>query len=302
MSFTFAQPVALRPGHDTVVRRALLGLQCRDLVDHRVVAEGLRVELVDLWRPERRRDLVANRSGVFVLHDFPGLNSFGDVPAGASPADSSTTASSPGDEAGRWRLTVRDTLARYLPLTLAPTLPAEGLLGLAGGAVSPAGPHSDTDPWLPLYSAPTRPLPVAQASLRTELRRASAPDQPVPWARLELWLGSEVIGEGMSDANGRALLVFALPRPREATLRTSPAGSATRFDWPVTLRAFSQPGIGLGLGSGAAPDLESLLAQPEATLLDRPDAPPVPLGPLTLRAGETLVVTGTTSSFLYVAD
>ena len=40
---------------------------------------------------------------------------------------------------------------------------------------------------------------------------------------------------------GRALLVFPLPRPREATLGTSPAGPPVGLDWTVNLRAFWNP-------------------------------------------------------------
>ena len=270
----------LRPGFDAVVRSPLLGVQFRDAVDGRVVADGLRVEIEDLWQPGRKRALEANRSGVFALHEFAGMRGFeGDI-VDSPPAP------------GRFRVTAVDPLGRYVATAFSPPLPCPGLYAPAS-----AGSPSAAPTHVPLYSAATRPLPVAMASLRTELRRAFDDDLPVPWARLVLRAGTQQLAEGLSDAAGRVLLVFPMPRPPQPALRASPGMPGTRFEWTVTLHAYGSA----ERSADEIPDLDDVLAQPEVTLLQGA-SPPVPLAPLTLTGGETLVVPGPSSPFLYVAE
>jgi hypothetical protein len=272
----------LQPAFDRVERHALLGVMCRDAVDGRLVSDGLQVELLDLWRPAWTSRLAANRSGVFALHAAPGLRGFGDDAIGSPPAT------------GRWRLIVSDPLGRYLPTAASPMLPHDGLFGAGSGAV--AGSPPAFLPFVPLYSAATRALPPAMQSLRTELRLADEPDRPASWARLELWLGSQRLAEGIADAMGRAQLIFPLPRPREAPLSASPAEAGNRFEWTVTLRAYWHAERRADL----VPDLDDVLAQPCVGLVES-SSPNLPLVPLLLRAGETLIARGATSSYLYVA-
>lgn len=274
----------LAPGFDRIVRHAVLGLQCRDAVDGRVVADGLRVRLHDGWRSAWTAELAANRSGVFVLHAAPGLHGFGAAAAVVSPA-----------EPGRWRLEIEDVQGRYLPVAAEPLLPLDELFGVGPGA-APASPP-DALPYVPLYSAPTRPLPPALQALRVELRRAADPDAPAAWTRLELWLGTQRLAEGLAGADGQALLVFPLPRPREVPIGVSPAEAGERFEWTVELRAFRSAAV----AAAPWPTLASLLAQPSAALLDA-GSPPLPPAPLVLRAGVPLVARGATASYLTVAD
>jgi hypothetical protein len=285
-------PPTLAPGFDTVVRTALLGVTFRDAATLRSVADGLRAEVVDTWQPQRRVALAANRSGVFVLHRFPGLPGFGDTaapPAPTSPA-----------EPERYRLEVHDTAGRYLPAATPVTLPHEGLFGLPGSYDSPA----DTTPYVPLFSAATRSVPPPLAELRAELRRASDPGTPVPWALLELWLGPLRLAQGLADAEGRVLLPFPLPRPREPGLRDSPGTLDERWSWDVTLLAFWSPTVPASPPDDeppTLPDLDTLLTQPPAALLQQP-SPPLPLAPLRLHAGVPLLARSAGASFLFVAD
>ena len=78
---------------------------------------------------EANQSLSANRSGVFALHDFPGLRSFltpdeadGQVPV----ADDLVALVSPDEP--RFRLTLHDTQGRYLDMALTPSL-GQGLWG-----------------------------------------------------------------------------------------------------------------------------------------------------------------------------
>ncbi len=278
---------ALQPGFERIVRSALLGVQFRDALDGRVVAEGLQVQIQDLWQPSRRLVLTANRSGIFALHAFAGMRGFGDDALDSPPSP---------PETGRFKLTARDTLGRYLPVSLLPELPdlrGAGLWSPVAAWTSPLNPV----PHVPLFSATTRPLPVAMASLRAELRRASQPGQPAPWARLELWLGSTRLAEGQADDGGRALLLFPVPRPREAMLGTSPAGAPPPFEWTVSLRAFWDAAN----RAGTVPDFDGWMTQPAAALLQSA-TPALPLPPLLLRAGQTLQAARPPSSYVYVAE
>jgi hypothetical protein len=279
----------LQPGFDHVVRHPLFGVQCRDAVDGRVVADGLRVRLHDRWRPGGwTADLAANRSGVFALHAAPGLHGF-DAAGAAVPG--------PPSEPARWRLEIEDTRGRYLPVAAEPTLPLDDLFGVGAGAAPTSPP--DALPFVPLYSAPTRPLPAAMQALHVELRRAADVEAPAAWTRLELWLGTQRLAEGLAGADGQALLVFPMPKPREVPLGVSPAAAGDRFEWSVELRAFRAAAI--AVPEAVLPTLAALLAQPPAVLLDAV-SPPMPAAPFALRAGVPLVARGATAPYLTVAD
>lgn len=291
----------LQAGFDRHVRRALLGVQCRDVADGRVVSDGLQLVLHDLWQPRQTRTLSANRNGVFALHEFPGVRSF------LTPSEADSDAALALDDLGspaspdlpRFRLTVHDTLNRYVDTALTPVL-GQGLWGPLGATASPAS-ATDTWPHVPLYSAATRTPPPGMASLRTELRSATHPEQPIAWAHLRLMLNGAPLAEGLSDAAGRVLMVFPLPRPREGLPQGSPATAAALLDWPVALQAFWDLARRNDLAQGHVPDLADLLAQAGVPLLQRA-VPPTPLGTLTLRAGQPLLVASSPSSFLFVAD
>ena len=282
----------LQPGCDRIARSALLGVQFRDAVDGRRVDEGLQVEIQDLWQPQRRLALTASRSGIFALHAFAGLRGL-DSDAAVATTSPFTSPSVPG----RFRLTASDALGRYLPVSLRPELPSAGLWSPASAWTSPSAMPPPAAAFVPLFSAATRMLPGAMAGLRAELRLASQPAQAVPWARLELWLDAKRIAEGQADAAGRALLLLPLPRPREATLGTSPAGQPAAFEWTVTLRAFWDPAN----RADTVPDFDAVRAQPEVALLQSA-LPPLGLPALLLRASEPLQAAQPPSSFVYVAD
>ena len=275
----------LAPGFDTVQRTALLGVQFRDAGSLQLVSEGLRAEVQDLLQPRWRRMLTPNRSGVHVLHTFPGLPAFNGNPLTSPPAGA------------HHRLEVQDLLGRYLPAVVDLALPHEGLFGLPGAQVSPA----DTAPHVPLYSAATRSVPPPLACLRAELRHAAAPGRPVPWAVLELRLAGELLAQGLADEAGRALLIFPLPRPREAGLRDSPRTAGHTNGWDVSLSARWSRRRGPAGATGGVPELQTLLAQPAVGLLGQL-SPRLPLAPLRLHAGEPLVAASAGSSFLYIAD
>ena len=149
---------------------------------------------------------------------------------------------------------------------------------------------------MPLYSAPTRPLPGALGVVRAELRLASNEDRPASWARVELWLAAVRLANGVADANGTVLLLCPLPPPREPARRASPPAGFERNAWEVSLRAFWNPAH----RAQPVPDLCEVHSQPEVGLL-RARSPATPLAELQLRAGEPLIAAAIDSSFLFVA-
>lgn len=264
----------LSPGADRIVRPALLGVLFHDAVDGKPVhGEDLVVEAIDSRRPDQPSRLRAGRSGVYGLHAMRGVRTLFDVETGPADLVDSPT---PAD---RLSLRVRDRSGRYVDAFLRPAWPSPDILRV------------------PLYSAITRSAPLALASLKVELRRRSDATSPACWAWLTLRLGSNVLAEGPADAQGRAQLVFPLPKPREGLPHGSPATAEALLDWTVTLHARWHP----DRQPETLLDWADLRAQPDIPLLQAvgPDAP---LAPLSLQAGVPLEAHRSPSSFVFVAD
>ncbi len=264
----------LTPGADLIVRPALLGVLFHDAVDGKPVhGDDLVVEAIDARRPDQPSRLRPSRSGVYGLHTLRGVHTL----LGASTSPSDLIDSPP--PTGRLSLRVRDRSGRYVDALLQPSWPSPDILRV------------------PLYSAITRPVPRALASLKVDLRRRSDAALPACWAWLTLRLGSNVLAEGLADAQGRAQLVFPLPKPREGLPHGSPATAEALLDWTVTLHARWHP----DRRPDSLLDWDELRVQPDIPLLQAvgPDAP---LAPLSLQAGVALEAHRPPSSFVFVAD
>lgn len=264
----------LSPGADRIVRPALLGVLFHDAVDGKPIhGEDLVVEAIDALRPDQPSRLSPSRSGVYGLHAMRGVRTLLDTET--SPAD---LVDSP-PPADRLSLRVRDRAGRYVDAFLRPAWPSPDILRV------------------PLYSAITRSAPLALASLKVGLRRRSDPELPACWAWLSLRLGASVLAEGPADAQGRAQLVFPLPKPREGLPHGSPATAEALLDWTVTLHARWHP----DRRPDSLLDWDELRVQPDIPLLQAvgPDAP---LAPLSLQAGVALEAHRPPSSFVFVAD
>jgi hypothetical protein len=267
----------LRDGYDRLVLLAPFGVLFRDHLGGRVIADGLRVELRRAGSGEWQR-LAANPSGVFAAHALPGLR----LPIEGSPPTR------------RYEMRMRDERDRFLPLRMDVDLPA----GLYDPGLSTSSPP-EREPAVPLYSAPTRAVGGSGGVVRASLRSAADPGRPAAWARVELWLGSVRLAEGVADAQGGLLLACGLPPPREPPLHGSPPTPVAGFErlrWDVTLRAHWEP----ALAEQAIPDLHRVHRQPEVPLLRAAGSPEQPLGPQVLRPGGPLVVRSDGSSYLFV--
>lgn len=264
----------LSPGADRIVRPALLGVLFHDAIDGRTVkGDELVVEAIDAWRPEQPWRLNSGRSGVYGLHGLRGVPTLFD--RSTSPDD---LVDSPA-LADRLTLRVRDLAGRYVSTSLQPDWPTGDILRV------------------PMYSAVTRPVPLGLASMKVDLRRRSNNDLPACWAWLTLRLGASVLAEGPADAQGRAHLVFPLPRPREGLPHGSPATAEALLDWTVTLQATWHR----DRCPDELPYWAALRTQPDAPLLQAL-GPDVPLTPLSLQAGVPLEAHRPPSSFVFVAD
>ncbi|OGA80921.1 MAG: hypothetical protein A2711_07140 [Burkholderiales bacterium RIFCSPHIGHO2_01_FULL_63_240] len=264
----------LSPGADRIVRPALLGVLFHDAIDGRPVhGHDLVVEAIDAWRADRPWRLNPSRSGVYGLHALRGVQTLHD----RSTAPDDLLESPP--PADRLSLRVRDLAGRYVATRLNPNWPSGDILRV------------------PLYSAVTRPAPLGLGSLKVDLRRRTNTVLPACWAWLTLRLGASVLAEGPADEQGRAQLVFPLPKPREGLPHGSPATAEALLDWTVTLHARWHP----DRRPNELPDWATLRAQPDMPLLQAL-GPDVPLAPLSLQAGVPLEAHRPPSSFVFVAD
>jgi hypothetical protein len=143
--------------------------------------------------------------------------------------------------------------------------------------------EANPTPALPLYSAPTRPVPGGMAILRASLWDALA-DAPASWAILEARGAGQTTVRGMADRDGRIALIFPYPEPTPIA-DGQPVPPYTKQDWEINLfaaYALSEP-------ARSIPDLSATLAQPRATLW-ADQARTEPLTKVTLRAGQELLV------------
>ncbi len=222
-------------------RVAPFGARLRDGVTGRPVAEGLRLRAWpggDLRRPATVARV--NSGAVWHLQDLPGLR---EAEFGEGDDDYWATV-----QRRPFLLRVDDPQGRYLPFSLTVELPVRGLFGFDEGASPPTAE-------LPLFSAPTRPLPEACVVLRAELREAAS-GRPAAWALVTARIGGRLAGRGLADAAGRLLLAFPFPEPVRPPL-TSPPPAVAEPAWQVDLQAFYRPADPVP----EFPDLAAALAQ-----------------------------------------
>lgn len=260
---------ALRPGADVLTLPAPLGMRFWDGGAGRVIDAGLTVAVYPAGAPARSVAATPNRRGIYGL---PGLSALAGWAGWPAPPPASAD----------YTVEVSDPLGRFLPCRLSARLPHAGLLALAGCAPL-AGPASAVE----LFSAPARPVPAARGVVRAELYDIAGAGRPAAWAVLEVWSGGQLLGRGMADARGRALVLFPYPAPRRAIgSPPSPPGSppSVAGAWSVELRAFYAPG-----DPPAIPELCPAPPRPAAALLEGL-SPYTPLVPRELLYGRELTV------------
>jgi len=130
---------------DRVTTVAPLGLRFHDAATGTVIGQDLSVWAFPAGRPAAKRPLVANRSGVYVLHHAAGLI---DLEHGH------------GDQ-GYWQdlpstkqfvIQVADEFSRFQSFQITVDLPTQGIYKWNAGIGSPLSAMSS----IPLYSSPAR--------------------------------------------------------------------------------------------------------------------------------------------------
>ena len=280
-------------------RVAPLGVRFWDAVSGAVIGDGLTVEGYPAGQESRRTQAVVNHLGVYVLWHLPGMHA---VEAGAG--DAAYWASLPPPR--RFVIEVTDGLSRFLPFTLAADLPVKGLFPwtcdpLASPVAAPPAPASTL---VPLFSAPSRPVPAGMAVLRADLWDPGA-RSPAAWAAVGVSAAGRPPVWGIADGQGRVAVLFPYPEPPAPWVGpgSPPAGPPrplTQQEWPVQLTARYAP----ALSAAAVPDLCATLQQPPAFLW-ADSARTQPLTGAVLHFGEELIVrTGATAtvplSVLYI--
>ena len=271
---------------------APLGLRFWDEVSSRIIGDGLNVTAYPADNPARRVKAFANRSGVYVFRDLPGMRSFEN---GA------------GDDAF-WRnlpskrnfvIEVVDPEGRFLPFIMTLKLPERGVFAWQDPS-SPSPPSPAIG--VPLYSSPSRQAPTSMAVVRAELHEwrpgTSHEGNPAAWAVLEARLSGRLVARGFADELGRVAMIFPYPEPVTHTLGSPPSGSPQPAgapqlrdqEWTIEFAAFCEPLRPAPIGNRPAlADLDDILTQRSATLWADTERSRL-LGEATLHFGRELVL------------
>ena len=215
---------------DRVLRLTPLGLRFLDEAAQQPVTAGLKVTAVLEDHPGRPVQAQLSRSGVYVFHRLPGIETF--LPPEELERRDPLTGLLLPNELGlevfwlsqtqlRYRITVTDEWQRFLPLSLSTLAPWQ-----LGEVSSPPVPVL-----LPLSSAPTRSVPVGFAGLRFQLRGSRA-------AFAQLGVTSPGLGRvcwGMADAGGQLLLLLPFPEPDAPASPADPSSPRTQR-WRLALQ------------------------------------------------------------------
>ena len=256
-----------------------LGVRFRDEVSGEVVGEGLYVTAYPQNNPALRVQAVVNSVGIYTLRNVPGLRNF---EHGAGDADFWRTL----PPKRSFIVEVVDTERRFQPFRFPVDLPERGIFPWQCGGTPPS---PDAAPeMVPLFSAPTRPVPGGMAVIRAQLWDPLAQTYAVG-AVLEAKAANRPPVRGFADALGRVVLIFPYPEPVDFVLGspslTHPNVSLAKQTWPVQFQAAYAPSHPVPL----IPDLCTILMQPPAQLWEDM-AHTKPFSGATLHFGQELVV------------
>jgi hypothetical protein len=184
---------------------------------------------------------------------------------------------------------VADLSGQDLPFSLTAVLPVRGLFGLFQSPISVALTPDPT--WIPVFSAPARPVPAATAVVRAQLKD-TVNGIPAAWAFLTIQSPGQPDAAGMTDERGIAAIQFAYPEPRNFAIGSPLKTGGIKWtdqSWPITVRVQYSP----GRGDETRPDLHQTLGQPPAV---------VNPGSFTLQAGQELLLRSTGSGGRELSD
>ncbi|HXG21995.1 MAG TPA: hypothetical protein VNN62_23320 [Methylomirabilota bacterium] len=266
---------------ERLTRVAPFGVRFWDAVSHRFVSDDLFVTAYLPNHPARRYSATPNRSGVYVLHHVPGLETF-EYGAG----DDAFWANLPPPRL--FVVEVNDLQRRFHPMAFTAALPSRGIFG---GEDPAASPRTAVQSAVPLYSAPARTVPGGMAVVRAHLWDG-LDDSPAAWALVEAQSEGQTPIRAVADEQGRVAVFFPYPEPPPRSLASplgSPPGGEPRLlaeqTWPLRLRVFYSP----RKPPPPVPLLEDVLHQTPATPLSSL-SPLAPLPEVRLAFGQELIV------------
>jgi len=276
---------------EALARVAPLGVRFWDAVTRAAIGDDLIVTAYRATQPDRRVALTLNHSNTFVLQNVLRDQEFGagddDYWDALPPAHS-------------WIIEVRDGADRFVPFLFEAAVPQRGPYQFACG--SPL----EFDGLVPLFSSAARAL-AGMGIIRADLCDALQFDPrtqkyaPAPYAALEAWYKSKLIGRGLADKEGRIVVPFPYPEPINPPF-TSPPGprkALTAQSWTIELRAYYAPFLSPLTGE-SFPDLCAALRQLPATLLSAL-SPPTPLTQIEVAYGSAAIVKTVDRSELLIA-
>jgi hypothetical protein len=295
---------------EQVSRNAPLGIRFWDVAAATSTVYGLNVDVFRRDVPWARATAAMNRSGTYVAHLLPGAAPPPDLRAFEfSDADPDVLWSGPTRQ---YRIEVRDPQGRFLPIAFDAELPWRGLLTFLGPWLSPPRPVSlPTEPGsppplllerVPLFSAPSRPLPEPLAVVYAQMREQGS-GRDLAWALLTVAIDGRVRGIGLADGQGRVAVMFPYPEPPRQSL-ASPPEERNDFTWQLSLTAFWSAASPAGPVTDV-PDLADVfgsLSTPRAVI----ESTVSPAAPLRLAYREALTArtagtVGADASLLFVS-
>ena len=191
---------------ERVSRNASLGLRFWDVASSTSTVYGLNVEIFPRDNARARRLVPVNRSGVYVSHQLPM------TPPPPGPRDFEFSDAEPDllwtAVTRAYRVDVSDPSGRYLPIAFDADLPARGLYTWRAPWLSPPQPVAlPTEPGsppsllierIPLFSAPSRPVPEPLAVVYAQLRD-TVTGRNAAWCVLTVAIDGIVRGVGLAD-------------------------------------------------------------------------------------------------------
>lgn len=249
---------------------APLGIRFWDVAAGRAIGAGLTVQAYPRGVPDLRVNAVVSRGGVYSFRGLPGMRQ---VENGAG--DDAFWQDHP--PAASFTVEVADLSGQYLPFRLAIQLPVRGIFGLYESPFS-LGLTPDAT-WVPVFSAPARPVPGATAVARAQLEDTVL-GAPAAWAFVTIQSAGQSAAAGIADQRGIVAVQFAYPEPRNFAIGSPLRAGGVRWTdqtWPVTVTVL----YAAGRANDAIPDLGQTLGQPAAIV--NPAA-------FTLQAGQELLM------------
>ena len=220
---------------ETIIHITPLGIRCVDISTQSLITDGLRITATETNRASKPKPASVTSSGVYALHNLPGLHDF-EYQLDTQPGPNPLVTSPPiGKE---FAIQLEDLQGRFLPWGVMLTLPRKEIFKAF------------------LFSAPSRSPVPGLAVIRGELKDATRPEvngrlQPAAHARIEAEYdvtSPPTVYVGLADARGQFALFLPFPNALQApagALITSPntpgRKTLSELRWPVTLSFFYEP-------------------------------------------------------------